>query len=55
MNKQETFFFSSLKKDKSKEINKIEGGILYIDFLGLPALRHHSPRDCRERQAQMKR
>lgn len=44
MNKQERFFFSSLKKDKSKGINKIEGGTLYIDFLGLLALRHHSPR-----------
>lgn len=47
--------FSSLKKDKSKGINKIERDTLYIDFLGLLALKHHSPRDCRERQAQMKR
>jgi len=54
MNKQE-IFFPPLKKDKSKEINKIERGILYIDFLGLPALRHHSPRDRRERRAQIKR
>lgn len=30
-------FLTSLKKDISKQINKVEGGIFYIDFPALPA------------------